>query len=217
MPPAVVDEPREPAPGGEREAAVARAADRADERSRRVDVAARAAPSRGGRVRVEALLDAGFARGEAEAYTEHLDALALRGLELRDEATRDGWLDTRRFREENAALRDERDAARERFGDELTDWALYSTGRPNRMQVESVIVGSAAAEAGLQVGDIVERYDEARVLDFEDLRAGTTSGRAGDLTALDVRRDGESLRVFVPRGPLGVQLRPARVKPPRVR
>lgn len=174
--------------------------------------------SRGeGRVDPDRLIGVGFSRGEVEAYTEFLDDLALRGLELRDQATREGWLETRRYREERAALHQERLLSRERFGDELYDWALFSSGQSNRMRIDSVIGGSVAEEAGLQAGDIVQRYADAPVIGYEDLRLGTSSGRAGDLTPIDVLRKGQEMRLYVPRGPLGVQLKPAKVKPEPVR
>jgi len=169
------------------------------------------------RIDPQTLEAAGFSRTEIDAYVAHVDDLALRRLQLRDRATREGWVETPRFREESRALHDEREQTRERFGDELHDWALFSSGRPNRVQVESVIGGSAAAGAGIEVGDIVQRYADASVLAYADLRAATASGREGESTPIDILRAGQERRLYLPRGPLGVELRPVSVKPEAVR
>jgi hypothetical protein len=49
-----------------------------------------------------------------------------------------------------------------------------------------------------------------------ELRDATVTGRAGELVAVEVQREGESAprRIFVPRGPIGVTLAPASQKPP---
>jgi hypothetical protein len=95
------------------------------------------------------LLEAGFGADEVRAYRERLDEIELQKLYLRDLATREGWIDTRRYREESQALKQARLDTRQEFGDEFYDWALFAAGHPNRVQVNTVIDGSAAAEAGL--------------------------------------------------------------------
>ena len=143
--------------------------------------------------------------------------MALRRLALRDRAAREGWLRTPRYAEESGALTAELEATRERFGDDFYDWAQYASGQPNRLRVGEVLAGSAAAEAGLEPGDIVQRYAEARVLSIGELRDLTTAGASGASTAVEVRRGSEVLRLYVPRGPLGVRLEPIRERPPPLR
>ena len=148
-----------------------------------------------------------------EEYAGILDDVAMRRLALRDQAVREGWLRTGRFAEESRALNEELEATRETFGEDFYDWARYESGLPNRLRVGGVPADSPAAEVGLEAGDVVQRYAEARVLSVEELRELTTFGAAGETTAIDVLRDGELLRLYVPRGPLGVRLEPIRQRP----
>ena len=169
-----------------------------------VDVTSTVEPT--GSFPAEQLIKAGFARADVEAYRERIDGIQLERLYLRDQAAREGWIDTPRFerasRELEQVLRDTRDE----FGDELYDWTLYATGRPNRVRIAEVMDGSPAAEAGLEAGDILVRYGERAVFDPVELRQATRGGDAGESTAVEVVRNGERRRVFVPRGPLGIRL-----------
>jgi hypothetical protein len=163
---------------------------------------------------VEALLEAGFDPAEIDELRERLDAIALERLYLRDAAQREGWLGTPRWRQERRSL----DAAllglRDELGEELFDWGLFASNQANRVQVSSVLRDSAAAEAGIETGDLIIEYDGQRVLQGRDLRAGVVSGRAGQPTEVLVRRDGTTHRLFVPRGPLGVRFETIVLKPP---
>lgn len=154
----------------------------------------------------EMLVGAGFPRRDIEAYGEILDDVEMRRLALRDRATREGWLRTPRYVEERGMLSDELDATRESFGEEFYDWTLFASGRPNRLRIEGVIAGSPAAEVGLEAGDIVQRYAEARILSVDELQKLTTAGASGASTLIEVQRDGQLHRFYVPRGPLGVRL-----------
>jgi hypothetical protein len=174
-------------------------------------------PRASSRLGDEALLDAGFTRSEVAAFRTRMDDIQLERLYLRDRAAREGWLATRRYMEERRALDDQLSGAREEFGDELYDWAMYSTGRANRVQVTEVMEGSAAAEAGLAPGDVIYSYADRRIFSGGELRGETAAGTAGETTPIDVVRDGESLRVYVPRGPLGIIFEPSSQEPARVR
>jgi len=160
------------------------------------------------------LLAAGFAERDIERYRERLDQIALDQLYLRDQAAREGWLGTPRFAQEQRRLASASDGLREEFGESLYDWALFASGQPNRVAVADVIAGSAADSVGLAPGDVILRYDERVVLDAGQLRDATIAGAAGGQVSLEVMHDGEPLRVFVPRGPLGVRLAPALLEPP---
>jgi hypothetical protein len=174
-------------------------------------------PRASSRLGDEELLDAGFTRSEVAAFRDRMDDIRLERLYLRDRAAREGWLATRRYMEESRALDDQLSGTREEFGDELYDWAMYSTGRANRVQVTEVMEGSAAAEAGLAPGDVIYSYADRRIFSGGELRDETTAGTAGETTPVDVVRDGESLRVYVPRGPLGIIIEPSSQEPARVR
>lgn len=162
------------------------------------------------------VLAAGFPPEEVDRFRARLDELELERLYLRDRATREGWLDTPRFREESGALGREFLGLRDEFDEGLYDWVMYSTGHPNRVAVTEVLSGSAAEAAGLRNGDVIVRYDQRLVLSPTELRDATATGRAGELVAIEVQRTGDPapLRVFVPRGPLGVRMTPTRVTPP---
>ena len=85
------------------------------------------------------------------------------------------------------------------------------------MAVSQVIPGGPAEAAGFQPGDVIERYDDARVLGTNDLRTLSSAGEAGDSTAVDVIRGSEEVRLYLPRGPLGIRLDPIVRQPEPVR
>lgn len=64
----------------------------------------------------------------------------------------------------------------------------------------SISPGTAAEEAGLQVGDIVVAVDGDPIGDFTDLAAVIRNYAAGDKVELEIERDGESLVVPVELG-----------------
>jgi hypothetical protein len=163
---------------------------------------------------VQALVDAGFPAAKVRAFKEKMDQIELDRLYVRDLAAREGWLDTPRFREENLEIGDVARHAREEMGDEFYDWMLYTSGHPNRVRIGDVLDGSAAAVAGLRPGDLILSYDERRIFSPGELRDSTTSGTAGDTTALSLLRNGREVQVAVPRGPLGIRVDFATEKPP---
>lgn len=169
-----------------------------------------------GSLDADRLVAAGFSRQDVERFRERVDEIEMKRLYLRDQATREGWIDTPRFARESQALFDELVGLRTELDEPLYDWVLYSTGHPNRVAVRDVIEGSAGQSAGLLRGDVIVRYDDRLMLSAQELRDATLEGRAGELVAVEVQREGESatLRVFVPRGPIGVTLAPAALEPP---
>ena len=161
----------------------------------------------------QALLDAGFDPREAARLRERVETFELERLYLRDRATREGWVGTPRFAEEGRALEARGRALREELGDERYDWLLYASGQSNRIVVQSVMERSPASDAGIRPGDAILAYDSARLFDAGALRDATTQGRAGESVAVEVTRGSEVLRLFVPRGPLGIRLEETRLKP----
>ena len=169
-----------------------------------------------GSVDPDRLVAAGFRREEVDRFRARVDEIELKRLYLRDQATREGWVDTPRFAQESSALFGELVGLRNEFDEPLYDWVLYSTGHPNRVAVREVISGSAGESAGLRPGDVITRYDGQLMLSAGELRDATVQGRAGELVAIEVQREGETapLRVFVPRGPIGITLAPTAQPPP---
>ena len=161
----------------------------------------------------QALLGAGFDAREAARLREQTEQLELEQLYLRDRAIREGWAGTPRFAEEARALDARARALREELGDDRYDWLLYAAGRPNRVVVQSVMERSPASDAGLRAGDAILSYGGTRLFEVSALREATTVGRAGESVAVDVVRSGERLRLYLPRGPLGVRLEELRQPP----
>ncbi len=161
----------------------------------------------------DALVRAGIAAGTADEILWRRSQAELDRLELRDQALREGWLGTDRYREEMRALNAERVSLRDELDVEAYDRYLFETGETNRVSVDSVIAGSAGDQSGLMPGDVIERYGDELVLDFNDLRSATSAGARGELVPVQVRRDGQVVEVWMPRGPIGIRLDAARVDP----
>ena len=157
-------------------------------------------------VSMEALLAAGFGPFQAERIREQIEGIAMRQLELQNHAQREGWAKTPRFAKAHRVIGSEFGEMREEYGEDRFDWILYASGRKNRIVVDSVFGESAAGEVGLEPGDLILSYGDSRVFNGRELRQATIEGRAGELVALEYERDGEARRVYVPRGPVGVQL-----------
>ncbi len=162
---------------------------------------------------VDALVAAGFSEETVREFKAGVDQMELDRLYLRDIASREGWLDTPRFREESEALRFDMGSTREEYGEEFYDWMLYTTGHPNRVEVGDIMTGSAAENVGLRPGDQVLSYDGQRVFSPSELRDATIEGEVGHLTPVEVLRNGRLTRLMVPRGPLGIRVDMATVEP----
>ena len=139
------------------------------------------------------------------------DRAQLAKLELRDRATRDGFLSRPAYRR---GLRRVDAGLRKEVGDDGYDRLLYATGQFNRAVVLQVMGGSAAAHANIQAGDQLISYADIRVFNPTDLNFATAVGTRGEQVRIEVDRDGERISAVVPRGPLGVLIK-AMSAPPR--
>ncbi len=182
-------------------------ADRAD------DDPGRPAPPQTAQQRRALLVQAGVAPERAEEIVWQEAETTLGRLELRDIAAREGWLGTERYRDELRQLRDGDVALREAIDARAYDRWLYLSGEDNRIGIDRVIPGSAGEEAGLQPGDLVETYDGEPVFDYQDLRSATSLGERDQLVPVQVRRGGELVEIWLPRGPIGIQLDATRAEP----
>lgn len=160
-----------------------------------------------------ALVRAGVTAGQAEDIVWRRAQLALDRLELRDQAAREGWLDTPRYQEELQAINEQRVSLRDELEVDSYDRYLYETGQNNRVSVDSLIPGSTGEASGIQPGDIIESYGQEPVFDFGDLRSATTEGERGELVPMVVRRGNRQVELWLPRGPIGVQLEATRLDP----
>lgn len=166
-----------------------------------------------GPLNVERMVAAGMAESDARALKAKLDDIAMQRLYLRDQAQREGWMGDQRYREEAQRLAAAQGNIRNEFGDDAYDRYLYASGRPNRVQIESVLDNSPAYEAGLRIGDQILSYSDSRTYAANELRRATQQGSAGEMVPMRVMRNGETLEIYVPRGPLGVQMSGVSSKP----
>jgi S1-C subfamily serine protease len=93
---------------------------------------------------------------------------------------------------------------RAELGDQDYERFLAARGVPTRINIMRVLASSPAQRAGLQQGDEIFAYDGVRVFDIQELNELTVGGTSGESVVVDVRRDGQNLRVVLPRGPIGV-------------
>jgi hypothetical protein len=151
------------------------------------------------------LTEIGMDERRAEWLRERFESLQMEELYLRDQATRHRWIHQPRYARELRELREETRAA---IGDEEYDSMLYASGRHNRVLLSDVLQNSPAAAAGIQAGDVLLRYGDRPIYDIRDLLAETAGGEFGETASIDVERDGERLRFYVERGPLGARIQP---------
>ncbi len=158
------------------------------------------------------LQDAGVSEDAVQQLRERHDRGVLDELYLQDQAAREGWLHSARYRRELQGLRTE---LREELGEGDYDRLLYAVGRKNRVITVSVLHASPAMEAGILAGDVIYSYDGRRIFDLRTLKLATSQGQLGFTVSVGVVRGDQHLRFFLPRGPLGITMRPATRPPDR--
>lgn len=154
----------------------------------------------------QSLRDAGMSATEAAQVRERFEQLEMDRLVLRDRAQREGWMGTVRYSNEVARLEDKRQDIRANMGDNSYDAYLYASGQDNRVVVRDVLQGSPAKQVGIVAGDTIVRYADKRIFNQRDLQTATSEGKLGEMTRVDIERDGRSLDLYVPRGPLGIYM-----------
>jgi hypothetical protein len=152
----------------------------------------------------QALVASGMDEARALELRLFFEQLELERLRLRDRGAREGW-DRSRRRDEFAALETRETSLRERLGEEGYAAYLYASGRPNRVEVASVLASAPAGQAGIRAGDRILRYANQRIYSPRQLRAATAAGTFGDPVEIEVERDGETLQFYLARGPMGVR------------
>ena len=91
-------------------------------------------------------------------------------------------------------IRNGQEPTHARIGITVSD-ALSDAGLPRGAEVQSVLPGSAGADAGLQKGDIITSLDGTLVEGSDSLVAQIRSLRPGEQVTLGVVRDGDSIEV----------------------
>jgi PDZ domain len=163
--------------------------------------------------REERLVAAGFSRQQLEAVERLQAETEMAQIELDDRARREGWINTPRYFQESRDLATGATVIRNALGDELYDHYLFASGFPNRVAVGSVIETSPARDAGFQGGDVVIRYGGEDVYSAQQLVDLRSSGARGEPVTVEILRNGESLRLTIPRGPMGISVAPILVDP----
>jgi hypothetical protein len=95
-------------------------------------------------------------------------------------------------------------ALRKDLGDVEYEKYLKATGRPTEVRVAEVYATSNAERSGLKAGDEIVSYNGKRVFDPRELNTMTTQVAAGGSVTVEVKRNGQTMQVSVPAGPLGV-------------
>ena len=149
----------------------------------------------------------------AEDIVRRKNSVELKRLELSDRAKRENYTDTQRYYDELKIINQQDVSLREELGDDDYDEYLFNSKQNNRIKISSVMLGSAAEQAGIESGDIVLSYDNNRMFSWRELKDATTEGQLGEYVTISVYRDSEIYSFSVPRGPLGLQLAATRLKP----
>jgi C-terminal processing protease CtpA/Prc len=159
------------------------------------------------------LVTAGLEPQQAKSIMQFLADIEMERLYLHDQATREGWVGTPRYRQEHMSLNEREEELRLELGDADYDLYLYGTGQPNRVIIQSVIEGSPAQKVGIQSKDIAYSYAGNRLYSIRDLVTATTEGIVDESVLLEVIRDGNIYEFYLPRGPLGVRVTSESHKP----
>jgi len=159
------------------------------------------------------LIRGGIDASLAEDIVRRKNRIELKRLALQDRATREAYLNTQRYFDELAEINAQDVSLREELGDDRYDEYLYNSKQNNRIRISSVMLGSAAEQAGIQKGDIVLSYDNKRLFTWQELKDATAAGELGEYVPMNIYRNGEIFSFSVPRGPLGIQLGATRLAP----
>ncbi len=159
------------------------------------------------------LVKGGVSSAVAEDIVRRKSAIEIKRLELSDRATRENYMNTQRYFDELASIDASDVNLREELGDSQYDEYLYQSKQSNRIKIISVMLGSAAEQAGLEKNDIILSYDDKRMFTWPELKQATAEGQLGDYTSINISRNGEVFSYSVPRGTLGIQMGATRLSP----
>lgn len=161
----------------------------------------------------QAMLDAGVDPVKVNFIKDSFEQAEMDKLYLRNQAKREGWLDSKRYTDAAKEIADRTDALRNELTENEYDAYLFAAGRANRVMVSSVLSSSPAGNAGIQAGDTILRYGNKRVYNWSDLTNATSEGTPNETVIVTIERDGQTQQVYIPRGPLGVRLATDSVAP----
>ncbi len=162
---------------------------------------------------LEVLAGSGLGEAEIEGIRSNYEELEMERLNLGNRSAREGWRQSGRYAREAKKLADRLLTLREELGDESYDWMLYASGRPNRIAVRRVLESSPGWRSGIRNGDVISSYAQESIFTQTDLLNITTRGRVGDLVRVIIWRSGKRETLYIPRGPIGVSVKPHRMRP----
>jgi hypothetical protein len=158
--------------------------------------------------RVERFIAAGLSADRAQWIVRRTEELSMQMLQAQYDAARTGEpLDVGTRVRVEETLRDE-------LGDADYERYLQALGAPTSVYVRDVLASSPAERAGLQPGDQVVAYAGARIFDMSDLNRRVLEGEPGQMVTVEVLRDGQTMQLYLPRGPVGIT---GGMRGPRVR
>lgn len=144
---------------------------------------------------LDRLVQAGFTPERAQWIARRTEELRVAQMEAEFEAQRSG---------QNVQAIDPDQALRKEIGDSEYERYLKASGRPTEVRVMEVLATSSAERSGIKAGDEILAYNGTRVFETRELNALTMGGTPGQTVTVEVRRNGQTLQVSVPSGPLGV-------------
>lgn len=162
---------------------------------------------------IDRLIKGGIDSATAEDIVRRKNAVELKRLELSDRATREDYMNTQRYFDELDEIDQTDIDLREELGDEQYDDYLYNSKQTNRIRIISVMLGSAAEQAGLEKNDIILSYNNKRMFTWSELKQATSEGELGEYTSVNISRRGEVFSYSIPRGTLGIQMGATRLSP----
>ena len=152
--------------------------------------------------KVQELVKAGFNKDEASWIINSETEAQLAQLQARYAARKKSLSDPNS--QENLSF-NASEKLRSKLGDQYYERYLKAKGRPTSISAGSVMNNSPGANAGLQPGDEIVAYNNKRVFSIYGLNRMTASGKEGENVLIEVERNGESVQLTIPRGPIGVE------------
>lgn len=147
--------------------------------------------------RLQQLIDSGFSREEAARIVQIESEELYRRLQAQYDRRRENAASTQgQFSNINPI--------RAELGDQNYQRYLETNGWPTSVLIGSVINGSPGESAGLRAGDNVLSYAGERVFNVNEINNLTIQGQVGESVLIEVERNGESVQLTIPRGPIGI-------------
>ena len=159
------------------------------------------------------IINSGIDSYNADEILLRLDQQNDRSLELHKLIQNSSSTERGEYGKELLELNKNKISLRSEMGDDAFDQYLFLNNENNRVKVTSVMSGSPAESAGLQLDDIIISYDYQKIITLTDIQSTSSKGETGNNTIMQIIRDGEEISLTVPRGTLGAYLDPVLVDP----